>query len=106
MKELEEAKDEENATNARAKADATPKDPPTPALKEDTESAVVFKEPEQDSLETQPPAPSLLPAATKLSDVEAAAQADTPDVRPRFVEKKRLVWSNKTCGIYFYSSRP
>ncbi|EIM87584.1 FMN-linked oxidoreductase [Stereum hirsutum FP-91666 SS1] len=96
LKELEDAKDEENASSAKAKADATPKDPPTPASKEDTESAIIFKEPEQDMVEVPPPSPSLLPAPAKYSDVEAAAQADTPDVRPRFVEKKRLVWSNKT----------
>jgi hypothetical protein len=37
------------------------------------------------------------PAPTKWSSDEAAAQADLPDVPFRFSEKKRLLWSDKTC---------
>lgn len=84
LEELKNAKDEEDALIAKSRADAAV------APAQTTESTVVYKEPDQHVLDT-PPAP------TKLSDVEAAAQADTPDVRPRFAEKKRLIWSDKTC---------
>lgn len=88
LKELKDAKDEEDAAiaSAKAKNDVT-------VPQDESESAVVFKEPEQ--VKDEPPI--FPPAPTKYSDVEAAAQADTPDVRPRFAEKKRLVWTDKTC---------
>ncbi|KAI0299405.1 zinc finger dihydrouridine synthase [Multifurca ochricompacta] len=53
------------------------------------------------SVQRHPVSASLLgfaaePAPTKWSSDEAATQADLPDVPPRFLEKRRLNWSNKT----------
>ncbi|KAI0061146.1 zinc finger dihydrouridine synthase [Artomyces pyxidatus] len=61
---------------------------------ETVDSMVVVQEPEEPESVAEPVAPE--PAPTKSSVDEAAAQVDTPDVPPRFAEKKRLIWSNKT----------
>ncbi|KAI0320405.1 zinc finger dihydrouridine synthase [Amylostereum chailletii] len=75
---------------------------------ESEKTEVVIQEPDEDVVPSDPqpistsgvpqhaPASELKLSPTKSSEVEAAAQKDTPDVPPRFAEKRRLVWTDKT----------
>ena len=75
---------------------------------EDGEKAIIVQEPEANAEHpealkaddsSEQIATPVAPQDSKAleAEVEAAAQVDTPDVPSRFVEKKRLVWTDKTC---------
>jgi len=71
----------------------TPNADGTPSIEEPSNSEPLRHHPVSSASSSVVP----LPAPTKWSSDEAAAQADLPDVPFRFSEKKRLHWSDKTC---------
>ncbi|KAI0267398.1 zinc finger dihydrouridine synthase [Gloeopeniophorella convolvens] len=92
MTQEQESKEEPDNTPA----DAQPVDP-VPVTEPDVapaveEASAAAAEP----VSTSPTDIVMEPAPTKSSEEEAAAQVDTPEVPPRFAEKRRLNWSNKT----------
>ncbi|KAI0039115.1 zinc finger dihydrouridine synthase [Auriscalpium vulgare] len=82
LKEVKDAAEEQERTKEVA-------EPPAGG---DAEVVVQAPEPEPDSTMAEASEPS--PVKSSLD--EAAAQVDTPDVPPRFAEKRRLTWSDKT----------
>ena len=68
---------------------------------EDGETAIVVQEPESNAVPPETDKNDDTSEAKEAEEaVEAAAQVDTPDVPMRFAEKKRLVWTDKTCKCH------
>ena len=103
MKELREAAEAENNKDDRPQ-DAT--EEPTTTVVDEVTIPEPVEEPEAaetsdcapiSELVPQTGPPVVEPTLMKSSEVEAAAQKDTPDVPIWFAEKKRLNWTGKTC---------
>ena len=105
--QLQNVKEGNGKEGSKDEVDASPYTPhspeadPEPSRKEPiADPEVVPKNPSTSTPEnpasTVPPENSTIPSLAPLTE-EIEAQKDTPDVPTRFAEKKRLVWSDKTC---------